>query len=517
VWDDGDALDGSRNGTLYTARFNPVTAALISGPTVLFQGASARLSYLTTTQNSKLLLYYKTAKNRGVYGRRSEDGGLTWQSAYPLVTGQVNSTSALEVVPYDGVHVSVAQLGSSTRTLNEVSMLQRTRPITSIVKHPTLANKYFIGEPSKFDNVTLVDNLRGGLVLSTDNTQLYHLDGVVQGVSDGIGAVSLLSVFGSTLSTAPGHTIGGGTRFLWKLDEASGVSTVVDAVGTYNLPTVSGTPVAEDGRVGGGRHFNNNTVSGPADTATVNRFNRTAGSWTMGFWIKIPSVDTGSTTRGVMTLCDGGNINTAVFYLKTAFGGLYMGSTAAGNAFTNIDFTGLSGQWVHCALAWNGTTMKAWRNGVALADSVLGAPSPSTLTTPTWLLGKGQDTSFVGQDMVLDDIWFENSLLTTAQILAEANPSAGPTGNGDDFNTYTLTPASVAINVELPGASFAVSLAVSSTHGYVAEYADNSGVLGQFVVVDLTTGTTGTVFTGVTAVRAVGVANFLTPTLFFVA
>lgn len=300
VWDDGDALDGSRNGTLYTARFNPVTAALISGPTLLFQGASARLSYLSSTQNAQFLLYYKTAKNLGVYGRRSLDGGLTWQGAYPLVTGQVNGTSALEVVPYDGAHVSIAQLGRSSRTLNEISMLQRTRPISSIVKHPSVANKYFIGEPSKFDNTTLTDNLRGSLVLATDNSKLYHLDGVAQGTSDSIGAVALIT------------------------------------------------------------------------------------------------------------------------------------STGAGAVLT-------------------------------------------------------------------------------------VDASAGPTGNGDDVNTYTLTPAASTPNVDLPGTSYAVALAVSAAYGYVAEYADNSGTGGQFIVVDLSTGSTGTVFSGVTGVRAVGVANFLSPKLIFVA
>ena len=95
--------------------------------------------------------------------------------------------------------------------------------------------------------------------------------------------------------------------------------------------------------------------------------------------------------------------------------------------------------------------------------------------------------------------------------------SAGPTGNGDDLNSYTLTPTAGSLNVDLPGTSYAVSLAVSSTHGYVAQYADNSGVGGQFVVVDLTTGSTGTPLSGVTGVRAIAVANFLVTPLIFVA
>jgi hypothetical protein len=297
VWDDGDALEGSRDGALYVARFNPITAALISGPTLLFSGSSARLTYLSTTQNSQFLVYYRTAKNRGVYGRRSEDGGVTWEGAHPLLTGQVGGTTALEVVPYDDSHVSIAQLGSSAKTLTEVGMLQRTRPLSSIVKHPTIANTFFIGEPSKFDNTTLTDNLRGALVLSTNDTALFHLDGVAQGTSDTVNAVAKIEAVGTVLS-----------------------------------------------------------------------------------------------------------------------------------------------------------------------------------------------------------------------VIA----SAGPSGNGDDLVSYSLTPV-LDVATDLPGTSYAVSLAVTPTHGYIAEYADNSGTAGQFVVINLSSRANATVFSGVTGVRAVGVANFLTPKLIFVA
>lgn len=298
VWDDGTAVDGSSNGMLLTARFHPLTGALTSGPTLLFPGSAPKLCYRTMTPGSGWLLYYKTAKNLGTYGRVSADSGLTWQSAYPILTGQVSGTSYLDVVPYDDGHATIAQLGAETRRLVEASMLKRTRPLSSIVKHPSNANEFFIAEPSKFDNVTLTDNLRGGLVLATDNSKLYHLDGVVQGTSDSIGAVARVAVTGTTFSVSA---------------------------------------------------------------------------------------------------------------------------------------------------------------------------------------------------------------------------SAGPTGNGDDLNEYSLTPAAGALNVDLPGTSYAVALGVSATHAYVAQYADNSATAGQFIVVDLSSGSTGTVFSGVTGVRAVAVANFLSPVLVFVA
>lgn len=298
VWDDATAVDGSNDGLLLAARFNPVTGALVSGPSQLFPGSFPKLAYRTTQSSSSFMLYYRTPKNKGVYGRISEDGGLSWGSGYPLWTGKVADTSRISVASYNLSHASIAQVGSDTRQLREVGMLQRTRPLVSIVKHPTNANEFFIGEPSKFDNVTLTDNLRGALVLSTDNTKLYNLDGGQQGTSDSIGAVARITVTGTTIAVAA---------------------------------------------------------------------------------------------------------------------------------------------------------------------------------------------------------------------------SAGPTGNGDDVREYSLVPALGTLNVDLPGASYAVDMAVSSTHAYVAEYADNSATAGQFVVVNLSTGTTGTVLSGLSGVRAVAVANFLTPPLIFVA
>lgn len=300
VWDDGTAVDGSTSGLLFTARFHPLTGVLVSGPTQLFPGSAPKLAYRTTVQDQNWVLYYKTAKNLGIYGRVSKDGGVTWQSGYPLITGKVSGTSYLDAASYNSNHASVAQLGVETRRLVEASMLKRTRPLQSIVKHPTVADEFFVAEPSKFDNVTLTDNLRGGMVLTTDNTKLFQLTGVRLGTDDGFGHLIRLTVTGTTIAAA---------------------------------------------------------------------------SWA-GF----------------------------------------------------------------------------------------------------------------------------------------------PTGaNGDDLVRYTLAPAWDTFNVDLPGTSYAVALALSSTHGYVAQYADNSGTGGQFVVVDLSTGTTGTVFSGVTGVRAVAVANFLSPPLIFVA
>lgn len=211
VWDDGTGFPNIQNGNVYIAQFSVTTGAILNGPTLLCQGSNPTLCYrLQNTAN--LLLYYRTLKTGGVYGRISSDGGLTWQSGEPLLTNKVSSTNWIEIVPYDGTHVSIAQLGSDAYPLTEIGMFARTRPLRSIVPNPQFPGRFFISEPSKFNNTTLTDNQRGALVLSTDNLRLFHLDGVAQGTSDTVGAIAQVQVTGTNVAVlASVGPVGGAT------------------------------------------------------------------------------------------------------------------------------------------------------------------------------------------------------------------------------------------------------------------------------------------------------------------
>jgi hypothetical protein len=202
IWDDGLGEDGVRNGTLYSARFNVLTGEYTVEPAPLFPGTNPRLGYLTRTIDQRFLLYYRTPRSYGVYGRVSDTGGAVWESAYPLITGKVSGTQAVEVVPYDDSRVSVAQLGVEARPLQELTTFKRTRPLSSILRHPSDATKLFVAEPSRLNDTTVTDYLRGRLTLSTDNSVLYHTDGVVAGTSDGINAVALLTLANDTLTVS---------------------------------------------------------------------------------------------------------------------------------------------------------------------------------------------------------------------------------------------------------------------------------------------------------------------------
>ena len=74
VWDDGTGFPNIQNGNVYIAQFSVTTGAILNGPTLLCQGSNPTLCYrLQNTAN--LLLYYRTLKTGGVYGRISSDGG----------------------------------------------------------------------------------------------------------------------------------------------------------------------------------------------------------------------------------------------------------------------------------------------------------------------------------------------------------------------------------------------------------------------------------------------------------
>jgi len=536
VWDDALAVSGYTDGSLSTARFNALTGALVSGPTVLFSGSQPKLSYRTTA-SSECSLYYVTLKNGGVYGRLSTDGGVTWQSGEPIITGQVSSSQRIEVVPYDSEHVAIAQLGSDARPMTEIGMLQRTRPLSSIIN-------------------------TGG-------------------------------------NGASGHILDANTLALWRLDEAG--TTWADATGNYPLtqtgsPTSVVGRVNNARRFTASGQYATNPADATARSQIIDGeftvefwFYASTAEWAtspvQSLLISLSGDQVGGPTQNTLF---GVQIHKATRQFQT-FGqkdsNVYT-AFGPGTLIVPLD------RWNH--LAWrsisDGSGTFTWTHfldGVLAGTETL-VQASNNGGSAQWLLGSGLNFG-IAPHGVLDDIRISKVPRTNAEILASAQrspvrlhvgepskfdnttlidnlrgglvastdgsklyhldgvvqgtsdtvgavarititgtalavtSSAGPAvgANGDDFVSLTLDQAGVptlgALNVDLPGASFAGALDVSSTHGYVAEYADNSGVLGQLIVVDLTSGTTATVFTGVTGVRAVAVANFLTPKLIFVA
>lgn len=214
-WDDSASEEGFANGSIYWAKLNPTTGDVVAGPTYITQGAEPEVIF-REDDYSKLLLFFRTPKSAGVYSSMSQDGGLTWQSAVPLLSGQVRNTTNIRVLPYGPLNVSISQVGDDSRNFLEMGMYSRTRPLQSILRHPTSPNLFYVSEPSKFDNTTLTDNLRGRLRLSPGSTSVLVLQGTRQGTSDGNGSLCILNIPGNvpTLAASTGPVAGASGRNL---------------------------------------------------------------------------------------------------------------------------------------------------------------------------------------------------------------------------------------------------------------------------------------------------------------
>lgn len=210
AWDDGTGIPGVSDGIIFTARFNAVTGALLSGPSALNDGSRPQLLYRNNTPGNSLLLFSYLKKTDGVTLRLSTDGGVSFGEAAPILTNKVVNSGFVEAVPYDNDHVSIIQLGRDPRALAEIGILKRTRPLVSILKHPTDSTKFFIGEPSRITSVAQVDNLRGGMVLNSANTAILKIEGDAQGTGDGFGSIAMVTVSGAslTISTSSGPNPG---------------------------------------------------------------------------------------------------------------------------------------------------------------------------------------------------------------------------------------------------------------------------------------------------------------------
>jgi hypothetical protein len=240
-WDD-DGGPGSADADVFMARFNPTTGALISGPTVVTAGAKPVVSFLNGVAGNSLVLSY-LLRSRGVpYIRQSFDGGAAWTGAKPILTNRVRNTEDVVAVPFDAGHVSLAQVGSPARPILEIGGFNRTRPVTNMAKHPTLANRIYLGEAANYNDGTALrrnDNLRGGLAVARDGSKLYWLDGTSQGTSDSVGSVALLNVSNPTTPTvvasmSPGDSFPGDNIVELNLVPSSAV--IVDLFGTGSRP-----------------------------------------------------------------------------------------------------------------------------------------------------------------------------------------------------------------------------------------------------------------------------------------
>jgi hypothetical protein len=199
VWDD-EGLQGTEDGSnLLQAAFHPDTGALLSGPLNIGPGMRPSLLHRGGDTTAELLLVYALQRQQSIFLRYSTDGAQTWSGAKPVLSNRVRNTQDIVAIPFDDQHISLLQLGEDSRPLKEIAVLTRSRPLAKVLRHPSLSNRILVSEPSYLSPSQLSDTGRGGLVFSSSQNRLYHLQGVRLGSSDGRGSVCLID----TLANPP--------------------------------------------------------------------------------------------------------------------------------------------------------------------------------------------------------------------------------------------------------------------------------------------------------------------------
>lgn len=174
------------------------TGAVVAAPArVALAAQTPTLVHLPGSSSMRFVVVYVRRSTGAVYLKETLDGGASWGDERPVLNNRVLTTESVVAVPFDQTHFTVMQVGYDARPLREIGYITRTRPLASIVKHPTLAGRVFVAEPSWLDTTYFTDHARGALRLSRDGATLYWIDGARLGTTDSINEVALYDVSGS--------------------------------------------------------------------------------------------------------------------------------------------------------------------------------------------------------------------------------------------------------------------------------------------------------------------------------
>jgi hypothetical protein len=196
---DTDAGPGS-NSSIFVGAFKSLTGVQVAAPVLVASGFRPRLMYRGGVVGDRMILVYANRATNTMYLRESTNGGVSWGAERPVISNLIEGISSIHAVPYDDEHISVLALGIDSRPLQEIVSFSHTRPWTSLLKHPTVADEWFVSECSQNAALGLSDHLRGSLVLQSGGSTLFWADGTSLGSSDSIGSVALLSTSGNAIS-----------------------------------------------------------------------------------------------------------------------------------------------------------------------------------------------------------------------------------------------------------------------------------------------------------------------------
>jgi hypothetical protein len=268
----------------------------------------------------------------------------------------------------------------------------------------------------------------------TFNSTPVNLAGSNLGVTFSAVALGDYNVDGNLDVLAAGRPAG--LVGYWKFDENSGTSAA-DLSGQGNTGTFYNSPTWVTGTYGSGVNFGGGTAY-----VRSNLSKATMGSTpSLSFWIKPTGAQS---TKGIMQVANslGDGVPWILLQRKN--------STTISWYFNDdyrIDETVNDNTWYHLAVVYDGSTWRAYKNGVA--DGTYTGPVGTNNGTYTWF-GNGYNGYFNG---VVDDVRIYNRPLSAGEVLGlyQATKSSIGTlriysGGGD--GTFNGTPVEVDAGLE---------------------------------------------------------------------
>lgn len=208
----------------------------------------------------------------------------------------------------------------------------------------------------------------------------------------------------------------------YSFDEASG-SLVLDRSGNGRDFTLTGDSARTTGRTNTGlTQATGGVQQGPA-VAPFNTANRT-----LMCWAKAPGVD----PSWFLEYHRAGADDTGVFGFLNIAGVFRLRAKNSSNVPFDITLTGDTANFHHYAATHDGTTLRAYRDGVLVGSGL-------SMAFPIWGADDLRIFDSSGSQCVLDDVRIYDNVLSAGQIVTDMNTPVGATGGTVAIDGHTLT------------------------------------------------------------------------------
>ncbi|MDO8688199.1 MAG: LamG domain-containing protein, partial [Dehalococcoidales bacterium] len=384
----------------------------------------------TTSNDQEASLTYEGGSSAGYNGPAVRVSG-TKDSANGYGAFYAAGTVYLKKFVNQAISSGGSALGNFAQTLSAGDILKIKVTGSSITTYVNDVLKSTITDSSitsGYAGILIGDNLNDGAYYLWDD---FIASDVQQGVYNSSGNFTSQSFdttannsFGtlSWTATTPYQTeqtssSESGLVALWRMNEASGATTIADSVGAHT-GTINGATPGVAGKFGNALSFS----SGSSNYVSVahNADLNPGTTYTLAAWVNPSSLPA---YQAIIT--KDGYPDTMAYYLDLAGANVRFGyaSGASGDAVTDTARTLTTGTWYYVAGTYDGTNVRIYVDGVSNSPTGKAWSSQAT-NTANLNIGKMRDSATEYFSGLIDEVAIYNRALSASELLAHYQASA---------------------------------------------------------------------------------------------